>query len=152
MTKVQWCENLTLIQCKLEAEQVYKIGELAAEMAKMLKPLYETEKKSGKPILSESNRIRVYEIERERHPEIYYNLCDGETRIEVKKGRNGYEVRYCNWKEVQEWQPRKLCGETVHASIKSGWVTYGTAEKWQLSEAIKRFKILAAEYVSETLV
>lgn len=149
MTKTIWCENLGLMQLQIQAEQMQELAEHASAIAKILKPLYETERKSEKPILSETNKKRVFDRERERHPEIYYNYSDGEIRIEVYKGRKAYGVKFCNWKDVQEHDKRRLAGETVFAEIKGGWVRYG---EWELNQAIKRLKILVGEYVSETMV
>lgn len=149
MTKTIWQENLGLMELQIQAEQLPELAEAASRIAKILKPLYETERKSEKPILSETNKKKVFDRERERHPDIYYNYSDGEIRIEVYKGRKGYGVKYCNWKDTQEHEKRKLGGETVYAEIKAGWTRYG---EWELNKAIRNLKILVGEYVSETLV
>lgn len=139
MTKIQWCENLTLAQINLEAEQIQELAKLAVKMAKILKPLTDTEKRTGKPILSDSNYRRVFEIERLRHPDIYYSFTNGETRIEINKNRSGYEVRIANGRE-----PRP------NEEIKSGWTTTETYET--LEAAKKRYEREVIEYVSETMV
>lgn len=138
MTIKRWCENLTLAEINLEAEQLEDLGKHAHEIAKILKPLYETEKKTQKPILSESNYIRVFQVERMRHPEIYYNMTDGEVRIEVAPTRKGYEVRIANW--------RKPRADEID---KNGWTC---REHEKLEEAVKQMKTEIINYVSESMV
>lgn len=150
MTKTIWCENLGLMQLQIQAEQMPELAEHASAIARILKPLYETEKKSQKPILSEQNKKKVFDQERLKFPDMYYNYSDGEIRIELYRGRKGYGVKFCNWKEIQEHEPRKLGGEKVYAEVKAGWVRYG---EWEtVEEANRKLKILVCEYVSETLV
>jgi len=138
MTIKRWCENLTLAEIQLEAEQLEELGKHAHEIAKILKPLYENEKKTEKPILSEANYRRVFEVERHRHPEIYYNYSDGEVRIEVTTAKSGYQTRICNWRK-----PRG------NEKDKSGWTCHEYAV---LEEAIKAMKTEVINYVSETMV
>lgn len=138
MTIKRWCENLTLAEIQLETEQLEELGKHAHEIAKILKPLYETEKKTEKPILSEANYRRVFEVERKRHPEIYYNFSDGEVRIETATSKNGYQVRIANWRK-----PRP------NETEKSGWTCI---ECDTLEKATKRMKTEVLNYVSETMV
>lgn len=138
MTIKRWCENLTLAEIQIEAEQLEDLGKHAHEIAKILKPLYETEKKTEKPILSEANYRRIFEVERRRHPDIYYNYTDGEVKIEVTTARKGYQVRIANWRK-----PRP------NETEKSGWTC---REFESLEEAIKQMKTEVINYVSETMV
>lgn len=138
MTIKRWCENLTLAEIKIEVDQLEDLGKHAHEIAKILKPLYETEKKTQKPILSEANFRRVFEIERRRHPEIYYSYADGEVKIEVATTRKGYQVRIANWRKPRPTETEK-----------SGW----TCKEFEsLEEAIKQMKTEVINYVSETMV
>lgn len=138
MTIKRWCENLTLAEIQIEAEQLEDLGKHAHEIAKILKPLYETEKKTEKPILSEANYRRVFQVERMRHPDMYYNMTDGEVRIEVAPTRKGYEVRIANWRK-----PR--AGE----KDKNGW----TCKEFETIEAaVKQMKTEIINYVSESMV
>lgn len=138
MTIKRWCENLTLTEIQLETEQLEELGKHAHEIAKILKPLYETEKKTQKPILSEANYRRVFEVERRRHPEIYYNYSDGEVRIETAPSKDGYQVRICNWRKAKAGEKEK-----------SGWIC---REFETLEKAIHQMKLEIIEYVSETVV